>query len=75
MAHETVPADIMAAIEAYDEAAQAFGWASDMGVGSEVEETEADRKTARAALDAVILKHLRNADEMKAALERIEQGV
>jgi hypothetical protein len=64
---ETVPADIAAAIDLYAECARRSGeW-----FGVSVDEGQA---AARATLDAAILAHLRKADEMKAALERIEAG-
>lgn len=71
-AHETVPADIAAAIEMFSTAAHRCG--SYLGKPewkSLVEASELERK----ALDAVILRHLRGHAEMKAALERIEQGM
>ncbi len=70
MAHETVPADIDRAIVRYMTAVKSWAQAS---FGKREAEFEAVQP-ARAALDAAILHHLRNADEMKAALERIEQG-
>jgi hypothetical protein len=57
-----LPADIAAAIDAFDVAAKAWGWAEDMGVGSEADEAKADRDAARAALDAAILAHLNAAE-------------
>lgn len=71
MAHETVPADIAAAIEAYTRAA-ADAVRVDYGFDSWFD--DAELATARAALDAAILKHLRNADGMKAALEAQTSG-
>lgn len=65
--NETVPADIAAAITAYGNAAGS-NWRNAGDEGA-VEEAE-----ARFSLELLILHHLRNADEMKAALERIEQG-
>lgn len=68
---ETVPADIAAAIDHLSRLSATYGQArapDKLAVAKAY-----DR--ARAALDAVILHHLRDAAEMKAALERIEQGV
>jgi hypothetical protein len=68
---ETVPADIAAAIDKLASAAKAHGAAS-------ISERPATCRVylqASTALNAVILHHLRAHAEMKAALERIEQGV
>jgi hypothetical protein len=62
---ETVPADIAAAIDRFEEEAQLLG-----GGQCRFSENEA----ARAALNAAILKHLRGIDEMKAALELQTSG-
>lgn len=67
MATETVPADIAAAINNLIYCAQRVG-ATFSDFASE------EQASARAALDAAILKHLRKADELKAALERITSG-
>ncbi len=71
MTHETVPADIAAALDKMTRiaAALAQAHASDRAAIARAYDS------ARAEADAVILKHLRACDEMKAALERIEQGV
>ena len=74
MAHETVPADIAAAISRFDAAAQAWGWEADMGTGADTAEVMAEYDAARAALDGAVLKHLRGVDEMKAALEAQTSG-
>lgn len=62
--NETVPADIAATIKAFEQAVHSDAYCP----GGSVDET-------RAALDATILHHLRGYAEMKAGLERIEQGV
>jgi hypothetical protein len=75
MAHETVPVDIAAAIEELNYSAQYYARQIDAANGIHAMRSERALGKAKAALDAAILKHLRNADENKAALERIEQGV
>jgi hypothetical protein len=72
MAHETVPADIEAAIKAYADAVAhgSYGSSPERGIIGTLEIRE-----TRAALISAILAHLRGCAEMKAALERIEQGV
>ncbi|MCJ2085519.1 hypothetical protein MKK88_05855 [Methylobacterium sp. E-005] len=74
MAHETVPADIAAAIENLMISAEDMGASYD-AKGFPDAEREQMAEMYRSALNVTILKHLRNADENKAALERIEQGV
>lgn len=71
---ETVPADIITAIDRFDLAAQVWGWEADQGTGTDTADVMAEYDAARAALKAAILTHLRKAAEMKAALERIEAG-
>jgi hypothetical protein len=68
MTTETVPADIAAAISEVVYCSQRFGTLMN-------DDTVDDQNCAVAALYNVILAHLRKADELKAALERIEQGV
>jgi hypothetical protein len=63
---EIVPADIAAAISDLVHEARALE-----ALGSK---RRPDFIRACNALDAAILTHLRNADEMKAALQRIEAG-
>ncbi|WP_210249534.1 hypothetical protein, partial [Methylobacterium sp. WL7] len=65
---------IAAALEAFDKAAQAWGWEADMGTGGETAEIMRDHENARAALDAAILHHLRAYAEMKAALDLQNSG-
>ena len=67
---ETVPADIAAAIDHLSRLSAAFGQArppDKLAVAKAYD-------NARTDLDAVILHNLRAYAEMKAALERIEQG-
>ncbi|WP_187278276.1 hypothetical protein, partial [Methylobacterium sp. WL7] len=44
---------IAAALEAFDKAAQAWGWEADMGTGGETAEIMRDHENARAVLDIV----------------------
>lgn len=68
MAHETVPADIAAAMDEFEGLVRSEG--------HEFSQTrEADIEAARSSLNAAIIRHLQAYDEMKAALGRIEQGV
>lgn len=71
---ETVAADIAAAVADFDIAAQVWGRAR-RGMGEDPNQAQADYEAARSTLIAVMLKYAVAAAEMKAALERIEQGV
>ena len=46
---------LKAAIERFDAAAQAWGWQSDQGTGSRVDEAEAEYEAAKADLERLVL--------------------
>lgn len=74
MAHETVPADIAAAIHQVVLTQQAFGRAMEGPANQACAKASLACSDALKALNAAILHRLRGVEEMKAALEAQTSG-